>query len=278
MLGQAVAMFLAGAFLCSTLTFAQEQKGDWPLTGSDAGQTGWQKDEFGLTQDNIPTNFKFLWKIKLGQTTREKRSFSEPLLAGRLINAQGFKDIVYWSSADTLYAVDSELGTLIWKKQFPANAPAAAPGCSVSTLGLFIEPPQVINFHARRRGPNAPKPVEQPAAQANERKLGVAPGGGYFGLKGIYVLTADGMLHEQVMNTGADFAPPVRFLPANASPYGMNILGKDVYSATGRGCAGVANGIWSLDMASPDYHVTSLATPSSRPLALTGPVLSPDGQ
>jgi hypothetical protein len=145
-------------------------------------------------------------------------------------------------------------------------------------LSLFIEPPQVINFHARRRGPNAPKPVEQPAAQANERRLGVAPGGGYFGLKGIYVLTADGMLHEQVMNTGADFAPPVRFLPAaNGSPYGMNILGKEVYSATGRGCGGLANAIWSLDMASPDYHVTSLSTSSARPLALTGPVLSSDG-
>ena len=170
------------------------------------------------------------------------------------------------------------MGTLIWKKQFPTTAQTSAAGCSSSRLSLFIEPPQVINFHARRRGPNAPKPVEQPAAQANERKLGVAPGGGYFGLKGIYVLTADGMLHEQVMNTGADFAPPVRLLPAaNSSPYGMNILGKEVYSATGRGCGGVANGIWSLDMASPDYHVTSLSMRGSRPLALTGPVLSPDG-
>jgi hypothetical protein len=57
----------------------------------------------------------------------------------------------------------------------------------------------------------------------------------------------------------------------------MNILGKTVYSSTARGCGGVANGIWSLDMASPDYHVSSLSTPGSRPLALTGPVLSSDG-
>src|SRR4051794_40569270 len=211
----------AAAFLWSAASVAQsDDRGDWSVTGADPAQSGWQRSESQLSPESAAANVKFLWKIKLGQPSKDSRSFSEPLLAGRLINAQGFKDIVYWSSADTLYAVDSELGTLIWKKQFPANAPAAAPGCSVSTLSLFIEPPQVINFHARRRGPNAPKPVEQPAAQANERKLGVAPGGGYFGLKGIYVLTADGMLHEQVMNTGADFAPPVRFLPANGSPYG----------------------------------------------------------
>jgi len=30
-------------------------------------------------------------------------------------------------------------------------------------------------------------------------------------------------------------------------------------------------------MASPDYHVASLPTPNARPLALTGPVLAPDG-
>jgi outer membrane protein assembly factor BamB len=275
-----VGLMSAAAFLWSAASFAQsDDRGDWSVTGADPAQSGWQKSESQLTPEDARTQVKFLWRIKLGQPSKDTRDFSEPLLAGRLINAQGFKDFVYWSSADTLYAVDSELGTLIWKKQFPTKAPAPAPGCSISRLSLFIEPPQVINFHAhRRRGPNAPRPPRPAATQANERRLGVAPGGGYFGLKGIYVLTADGMLHEQVMTTGADFAPPVRFLPAaNGRPYGMNILGKEVYSATGRGCGGVANGIWSLDMASPDYHVTNLSTPGLRPLALTGPVLSPDG-
>jgi outer membrane protein assembly factor BamB len=270
----------ATAFLWSAASFAQsdDDRGDWSVTGADLGQSGWQKSESQLAPENAGAKVKFLWKIQLGHASKDTHDFSEPLLAGRLINAQGFKDFVYWSSGDTLYAVDSELGTLIWKKQFATTAPTPALGCSSSRLSLFIEPPQVINFHARRRGPNAPKPVEQPAAQASQRRLGVAPGGGYFGMKGIYVLTADGMLHEQVMNTGADFAPPVRFLPAaNSRPYGMNILGKDVYSATGRGCGGIANGIWSIDMASPDYHVTNLSMPSSRPLALTGPVLAPDG-
>jgi hypothetical protein len=273
-----VGLICATAFLRSAASFAQsDDRGDWSVPGADPAQSGWQKSESQLTPENAGAQVKFLWKIKLGQPPNDTRDFSEPLLAGRLINAQGFKDFVYWSSADTLYAVDSELGTLIWKKQFQTKAPTPALGCSVSRLSLFIEPPQVINFHARRRGPNAPRPVEQPPTQANERRLGVAPGGGYFGLKGIYALTADGMLHEQVMNTGADFARPVRFLPPDSRPYGINILGKEVYSATGRGCAGVANGIWSLDMASPDYHVTNLSTPGSRPLALTGPLLSPDG-
>lgn len=278
LLGQSVAMFLAGAFLCSTVTFAQEQKGDWPLTGSDAGQSGWQKDELGLAQDSIAANFKFLWKIKLGQATNAKRSFSEPLLAGRLINAQGFKDIVYWSSADTLYAVDSELGSLIWKHEFKTEAPAS--GCSLSSLGILMEPPVVINFNARRRrAPGTPRPPEPPAAATNARRLGVPPGGGYFGLKGIYVLTSDGMLHEQVMTTGADFAPPVKFLPAaNGSAYGLNFNDKTIVTATGRDCGSVPNGLWAIDLTSADYTVANYATEKIRPLGITGPVISPTGK
>jgi outer membrane protein assembly factor BamB len=272
-----VGLSCAATFLWSAASVAQSDRGDWSVTGADPAQSGWQKSESQLTPENAAAKVKLLWKIRLGQPSKGAPAFSEPLLAPGLINAQGFKDFVYWSSADTLYAVDSELGTLIWKREFKTEIPAPAPGCGGYPVSLFIEPPQVINFRARRT-PGAPRPPRPAPAQANERRLGVAPGGGYFGLKGVYALTADGMLHEQVMTTGVDFAPPVRFLPAaNGNSYGMNILGKEVYVATGRSCKGVANGIWSIDMASPDYHVTSLSTPGSRPLALTGPVLAPSG-
>lgn len=275
---RAVVLVGAVAVFCSMLAIAQEEKGDWPLTGGDPGQKGWQKNESILAPDSIAGNFKFLWKIKLGEAMKGARSFSEPLLAGRLINAQGFKDIVYWSSADTVYAVDSELGTLIWKKQFSVPAGRPKPGCGVSSLGMLMEPPLVINFHARRkRPPGTPRPPEAPPAPPTERRLGVAPGGGYFGLKGIYVLTPDGMLHEQVMTTGADFASPVKFLPAgNGSAYGLNFADKTIYTATGRGCGGVPDGLWAIDLASADYPVTSISQ-QARPLALTGPALASDG-
>jgi len=276
-LGRAIGLFCAGTLFCSTAIFAQDQRGDWSLTGGDPGQSGWQKGERVLTPENAASDFKFLWKIKLGEAPKAGRSFSEPLLAGRLINGQGFKDLAYWSSADTLYAVDSELGSIVWKKQYSAGAQSAA--CGLSSLGVTMEPPVVINFAARRRrAPGTPPPPEPPPAKSNERHLGVAPGGGYFGLKGIYVLTADGMLHEQVMTTGADFAPPVKFLPAaNGAAYGINFTSKTIYTATGRDCTGVSNGVWAVDLASGDYAVASYATEKIHPLGLTGPVVTPTG-
>ena len=276
-LGRTIGACCAGAFLLAAAAVAQEQSGDWRSTGADAGQTGWQKGEIDLTPENAGAKFKFLWKIKLGQPSRAARSFSEPLLAGRLINAQGFKDIVYWSSADTLYAVDSELGSMVWTKEFKSSA-RPAPGCEVSSLPVLMEPPRVINFNARRRVPGAARPPEPPAAAPNERRLGVASGGGYFGLKGIYVLTPDGMLHEQVMTTGADFAPPVKFLPAaDASTFSLNFEDRMIYAATVHGCGGVPNGLWAINLASPDYTVASYSSRQVRLLALSGPVITPDG-
>jgi outer membrane protein assembly factor BamB len=270
-------LLCAGVSLCATTIVAQEENGDWHLAGAEAGQSGWQKGEVVLGPDNAASSFKFLWKIKLGEPSKSPNSFSEPLLAGRLINAEGFKDIVYWSSSDTLFAVDSELGSLIWKKKF--DVPASQAGCEASSLNIVMEPPVVINFNARRRrAPGTPRPPEAPPAQAGERRLGVAPGGGYFGLKGIYVLAADGMLHEQVMTTGADFAPPVKFLPAaNGSSYGLNFANHMIYTVTGRGCGTVPNGLWAIDLASGEYPVDSFTTEAVHPLALTGPPITPDG-
>jgi hypothetical protein len=143
-----------------------------------------------------------------------------------------------------------------------------------------MEPPVTINFNARRRPgtPATPRPPEPPAAKATERKIGVAPGGGYFGLKGIYVLTPDGMLHEQVMTTGADFASPVKFLPApNASASGLNFVDKALYASTQHDCGGVANGLWSIDFAPGTYPVTSYETAKVHALSPSGPALISDG-
>ena len=158
--------------------------------------------------------------------------------------------------------------------------PAPAPGCAVSSLPILIEPPHGNQFpRPAASRPNAPRPVEAPAAGANERRLGVAPGGGYFGLKGIYVLTADGMLHEQVMTTGADFAPPVKFLPAaDASPFGLNFEDKNDLHRNRpwlrrRAQRSFGRSTWLH----PITTCPSYPSQRSRPLALTGPVLTPDG-
>ena len=103
-------------------------------------------------------------------------------------------------------------------------------------------------------------------------------GGGYFGLRGVYVLTGDGYMHEQIMATGLDFAPPVKFFPApGGSSFGLNINDKFVYTAAGSGCKNVADAIWSIDLNTTDYTVSSYKVQKLSLAGLTGPAVGRDG-
>jgi len=230
------------------------------------------KAETKLSKDTVAGQFKFLWKIKLEKKAKGPASFSEALLAPRLINAEGFKDLVIWGSKDTVYAVDSELGTVVWQKHF--DVPAKQGTCGASPLPILVEPPHLINFNARRT-PGTPPPPPPPAVQAGARRLGGSAGGGGFGFRGIYILTGDGYLHEQILSTGADFAPAVKFLPVRPGiSNGLNIEGNVLYAATSHGCGEAPNAMWVIDLAAPDYPVANYSTKSVSLQASMGPTLS----
>jgi outer membrane protein assembly factor BamB len=275
--GRIVGAMLATVLLATLPVYGQDQRGDWSMAGGDVNRSGWQKGEVNLTPDNAASQFKFLWKIPFAHAAGATRSFTEPIMIGRVINGQGFKDIVFGTSSDTLYAVDSELGSLIWKKEF---GPVKAEGeCTPTNLSMLMEPPIVINFAARRkRPPGTPRPPDPPLVESKERRIGMAAGGGYFGFKGVYVVTADGMLHEQIVTTGKDYGPPVKFLPAGAElPYGLNFNDKVLFTETGKNCGGNAAGEWSIDLKSADYPVDNLKTDQASPITVAAPVLAADG-
>ena len=222
-------------------------------------------------------DFKFLWKLKLGQAPAKSASFSEPLLYPGLITGKGFKDLALLADAGTLYAVDSELGEMVWKKTFAT--PSACGNIQVVT-----EPPAIIHFGSRPAAkPGAPAPPPRPPEEPlprDQRRVGAAAGGGYFGLRGVYVVTSDGYIHEQIMATGLDYAPPVKFLgPQNGSSFGLNMNDKVVYTETGQGCRNQPNAVWSIDLNTPDYSVNNYKTRKSAslvyPARLSGRTVQP---
>jgi outer membrane protein assembly factor BamB len=278
---QPVALCLAGAFLLSGVARAQgPPRGFWPVPDQDSAHNSWQKAETDITTVTVAKDFKFLWKLKLGKEPAKSSSFSEPLLFPGLITGRGFKDLALWADANTLYAVDSELGELVWQKAF--ESPSAHQACG--NIQVVTEAPQVIHFGAPRPAtpkPAAtappPRPPDEPLPRA-ERRVGAAAGGGYFGLRGVYVVTSDGYIHEQIMATGLDYAPPMKFLPApNGSSFGLNMFDKVVYTATGSGCRNIANAVWSIDLNTPDYTVNSYKTQKLSLAGLSGPAIGRDG-
>lgn len=280
-LARPTALCFAGALLFSSAAQAQgTSRGFWTVPDADSAHNNLQTAETQITTATVAKDFKFLWKLKLGKETPKPTSFNEPLLFPNLITGRGFKDMALWADADTLYSVDSELGELIWQKDFKSSSTRKACG----NIQFIPEAPQVIHFGAHR--PAAPKPAatappprppDQPLPRA-QRRVGAAAGGGSYGTKGIYVVTSDGYIHEQIMATGLDYAPPVKFLPApNGSSFGLNMNEKVVYTFTGAGCRNVANALLSIDLNTSDYAVNSYKTQKLSLAGLTGPAIGQDG-
>jgi outer membrane protein assembly factor BamB len=272
---QPVALCLTGAFILSSVARAQgPPRGFWPIADHGSAHDNWQKAETDISTEKVAKDFKFLWKLKLGAASKSS-SFTEPLLFPGLITGRGFKDLALLADASTLYGVDSELGELVWKKTF------ATPS-TCGSIQVVTEPPQVIRFGARPAAkPGAPAPPPRPPEEPlprDQRRVGAAAGGGYFGLRGVYAVTSDGYIHEQIMATGLDYAPPVKFLgPQKGSSFALNMNDKVVYTATGQGCRNVPNALWSIDLNTPDYSVNSYKTQKVSLAGLSGPAIGKDG-
>ena len=261
-----IGLSIAATVLSVTQVKAQTI-GNWSTSRNDAGHAGVQKAETMISREKLANDFKFLWKLKLGNESGDYLSYSEPLLIFRLINSQGFKDFVIASDKQNVYAVDSELGKVLWNKHYEASPST----CGASNLPMIMEPPLVINF-AARRAPGARPTPPAPPLSVGQRRVGVAAGGGGFGLKGIYVLTPDGYLHEQVITTGVDFAPPVKFVPGSIGvAKGLSLNGRTMYTSTASGCAGTKNALYAVDMSSPGYPVVNYDTKAVPQLTMMGP-------
>jgi len=266
-----VAVGLLSALLAPGVAQGQgSPHGFWPVADSTPAHNRWQRAETGITTKSVATGFKFLWKIKLGGAPADS-SFSEPLLFPDLITGRGFKDLAFVADAHTLYAVDSELGQMVWQKDFPSSAKKAC-----GNLQVLAEPPQVIHFGARK--PGAPRPPPETPVAPTARRVGSSAGGGSYGLKGVYVLTSDGYLHEQIMATGLDYAPAVKFLPeAKGSSFALNINDEVVYTLAESGCHNEPGAVWSIDLKTPAYTVNSYQTKKESLAGLTGPAIGADG-
>jgi len=80
------------------------------------------------------------------------------------------------------------------------------------------------------------------------------------------------MFHSMHLSNGADFEPPVKFLPPNANANGLIIIDNVAYVVTEGGCGGAANGVWGLDLVSK--QVTNWKANVS---GIAGPAFGGDG-
>ena len=173
-LRKAVIILLSLAGLCLPLAHAQVGRvADWLTHGGDAQRTGWQKYETTINKESVK-GFQLLWKLRLENEQRAMYSIFEPLIMGRIITNRGFKEMAYVAgSSDNIYAVDADLGRILWQRHFEhaADVPQTQNPTWLCPGGLTATPviPPPPTFGGRGgggtsagRGPG-PRPAPRPA-------------------------------------------------------------------------------------------------------------------
>ncbi len=137
----------------------------------------------------------------LWATTLDGKITSQPLYAGSLTVAGGTHNVVFAATdANSLFAVDADLGSVLWQRNFGAQANnISIPG------GFGIIGPPVID-------------------RANGR---------------LFLVSDDGLLHTVALATGTDLAAALSVIaqPLTNKVWGaLNKLGNNLYIATGSDC------------------------------------------
>lgn len=281
---------------------------DWVTSNGDAQRSAWVRADAKISKDAMQKpGFRFLWKLKLKNEPRQLNSLAPPATLERLIGYRGFRMLGFvGGSSDNVFTIDTDLGRMDWEKHFDSNAPphvgtltcpggmttgvarptlAGIPslafgggsGRSNPAKSAVGEPGQgAVTLALVRPSPPAPaanNPAND-AARPAPRPNPANPPGGQFG-RGpflIYALSSDGMLHSMHLSNGADYEPPVKFLPPNANANGLIVIDNIAYVVTGGNCGGAPNGVWALDLASKQ-----VTTWKANVSGIAGPAFDGDG-
>jgi hypothetical protein len=289
---------------------AQARGGEWTTTGGDAQRSAWVRTDARLTREAIQEGqFRFLWKMKLDNESRQWSSLTEPILLERLIGYRGFKALGFvGGSADRLFAVDTDLARPYWTTQVTyAAATGGQPASSWECPGGLLATPSRRTTLAPSAfgggngdGGAAKSAVGEPgkgAAVLSEiRPPAVAPAARpapgdaapppvptspvlapipFGGVDPLYVMGSDGLLRTLRVSDGAMTAPMVPFLPPSARPSSLTFINGVIYTSTSHACGAAPNGVWALDLTAANT-VTTWRSGGAH-VAGAGPTFGTDG-
>jgi outer membrane protein assembly factor BamB len=288
--------------MISALLLALPLCAQWSTAGADAQRSSWVRSDAKISRTRLQSpGFDLIWKLRLG---------SQPLtpvaVIDRYIGYRGFRAMGFLAGkGDDLFALDTDLGRVEWRKQFdvaPTKAASTAcPGGMTAALTRSVTtafptaPPAGrgggrTNFAKSGVGePDEGAPIigELRARAAAAAAAGTPPGGRGRGagpaggpprvrLDYVYAVSSDGKFHSVWISNGNEPDAAVAFLPAGSNVHGLAVVNNNIaYAATTQGCGGAPNAIWSLDLQTKE--VGSWKADGGDIAGSAGPALGPDG-
>jgi outer membrane protein assembly factor BamB len=294
-------------FVCIVFAgVAKAQERDWMTTNGDAQRSAWIRSDARISKDSMQKpGFQFLWKMKLKNPPRQLNSLMPPATLDRLIGYRGFRMLGFVAgSSDYLFTIDTDLGRMEWEKRLNSSAPAgpgalACPGGITTGMArpVLTTIPALTGGGGRGRNTPAKSAVGEPGQGAvtladvrpnppggagggganpmlvqRTRTNPANPPGGQLGAGPflVFALAGAGMLHSLHMSNGADFEPPMKFLPPGANANGLVVTDQFAYAVTEGACGGVANGVWAIDLVTKEVKTFKANVAGSAGVAFAG--------
>jgi outer membrane protein assembly factor BamB len=244
---------------------------DWMTSNGDAQRSAWVRTDAKISSETMQKpGFQFLWKLKLKNEPKGLNSLMPPATMERLIGYRGFRMLGFVAgSGDNIFTIDTDLGRMEWEKQLPSNAPpqagslACPGGMTAGVVRPTVATPLLTGSRGGGfgRGGPAKSAVGEPGKGAVIlAQLPASPPGAQSGPRPvtqqrparspilIYALASDGRLHTLLLSNGAEYQPPLDFLPSNTNANGLIVIDNVAYVVTEGGCGGAPNGVWALDL------------------------------
>jgi hypothetical protein len=289
---------------------------EWTTAHGDAQRSSWVRSDAKVSTASLqkPGGFQLEWKMKLHNETHQMNSLTQPVLLDRLVGFRGFKSIaVVGASADTMYAIDFDLGKPLWTFVLNYSADNEVPmstwNCPGGLMAAATRPTAAsisaaAGGGAGGRGGRSGGSVGEPGrgapnlaevSQRGDRGRGGGGGGGARGRGGqimgltdaFYAMGSDGYVHGLNVSNGADLFQPVRFIPENSKPSALLLVQQDfsqngtpsamLYTSTSGGCGGTPNGVWAVDLASKEPAPIEWKTDGGNIAGSAGPTLGSKG-
>jgi hypothetical protein len=296
----AVIIVCFGCFVAWTDAAKAQGRGgsDWMTGNGDAQRSSWVRTDAKISVETLQKpGFQLLWKMKLKNEPRQLDSLTPPATLERLIGYRGFRMLGFvGGSSDRIFVIDTDLGRMEWEKQLTSAAtPEAAsllcPGGMTANLArpTVAAAPMMAGAPGPGGGFGRSGPAKGAVGEPGKGAVTLAlvtsappprpnpanSPGGQFGRGApnlVYALSGAGMLHIMHVSNGADYKPPVKFLPPNANAHGLIVIDNVAYVVTDGGCGEAPNGVWALDIASGQ-----VATWKADVAGLVGPAFGVDG-
>jgi len=196
---------------------------DWLTFSYDSERTGWDRAETKLSKATVP-NLQLLWRLQTDTVpvpTNQYETLTDPVVANNVPTRDGPKQIVFTGSHDnTLYAIDGDKGTVLWKRSYPNS-----------------EKPPIA---ASRNCPN-----NMNATPVIDRKSGI-----------VYFLPNDGKLRGVSIIDGEDKFPATSIVPPYSRNFSLNLSDGRIFTSTARGCANAISEVVGISVGSPDHAIS----------------------